>query len=111
MSYLSQLRQSGLSLLNTLDGESLTYNPGDDEIQLLAVVNRDYDPRALIMKQPNFQKRNFARVEIQKSRLADAPETGKYFRDIYDQRLKIEKLTSTDLTWRCDCILSDVIEP
>jgi len=102
MSNAATDRLDALEELLEEDGETLTFRSDS----LTAIVDRNLEASPTRKGQVEFTERPLTRIELLRSDVTSAPEAGEVFEDAAGEFHRVETVRSTDLTYRCDCLLS-----
>jgi hypothetical protein len=108
MSAASQIASAGFGVLLASNGEALIHL--NSVVQ--AVVNRDAIKVSAALRRmkgegaPDFTLNGWTQVEIAKSVLPTAPESGQSMLDSFGFRHRVQVVFQTDVTWTCFCLVT-----
>lgn len=104
MSEASAIRLQGFKELLASSGETVDFRTNP----IKAIVNRGLAAAGLAMGEVNFSERDTTHIELLRTAVTPPPRVGEPFRDSEDRNHRIEKVTTTDITYKLDCQLEPI---
>ena len=103
MNQASHHNERAFRALLATSGESVVFR----HRPVAAMVDRGLDARAVATGQIAFTELDQSRVEILRCAVGEIPLAGEWFVDGDERHHRIQTVRTTDITYRCDCLVAN----